>query len=172
MFNFTYILSQVFAITYYILFAITYYMKNKKSILVLGVISIFIHSISYALLGGWTAVAMGIVAVLRNIIFIFEEKREKKNIIILYTLFSITIISGILTCDSIFSILPIVATILYTYSIWQKNIKTYKLLGVITGVLFVVYNIYVKSIFGIVAEAVLTICSLNGYIIDLKKFKN
>ena len=75
----SYILSQLFAIIYYILFAITYYMKNKKTILVLGVISIFIHSISYALLGGWTAVAMGLVAVLRNLIFISEEKKDKKK---------------------------------------------------------------------------------------------
>lgn len=169
MLTFSYILSQVFAIIYYILFDITYYMKNKKNILLLGVIGIFIHSISYALLGGWSAVAMGIVAVLRNIIFIFEEKKEKKNKIILYILFLITIISGIFTYDSIFSIFPVIATILYTYSIWQKNIRKYKLIGIITGILFVTYNIYVQSIFGIIAEFILTLCSLNGYIIDLKK---
>ncbi len=116
--------------------------------------------------------AMGIVAVLRNIIFIFEEKKSKKNNIILYTLFLITIISGILTYYSILSILPIIATILYTYSIWQSNTKTYKLLGIITGVLFVIYNIYVKSIFGIIAESILTICSTHGYIIDFKNSKS
>ena len=168
----SYILSQLFAIIYYIIFAITYYMKNKKTILVLGVISIFIHSISYALLGGWTAVAMGLVAVLRNLIFISEEKKDKKNNIILYTLYLITISSGIFTYDSIFSVFPVIATILYTYSIWQSNTKTYKLLGVITGILCTIYNIYIKSIFGLIAEFVLTICSLHGYIIDLKGVKN
>lgn len=168
----SYVLSQLFAIIYYIIFAITYYMRNKKTILVLGVISIFIHSISYALLGGWTAVAMGLVAVLRNLILISEEKKDKKNNIILYTLYLITISSGIFTYDSIFSIFPVIATILYTYSIWQSNTKTYKLLGVITGILCTIYNIYIKSIFGIIAEFVLTICSLHGYIIDLKGVKN
>lgn len=168
MLTLSYVLSQIFAITYYILFAITYYMRNKKSILILGVIGIFMHCISYSLLNAWSAVAMGIVAVLRNIIFIFEEKKEKKNIIILYILFLITIISGIFTYDSIFSVFPVIATILYTYSIWQKDIRKYKLIGFITGILFVIYNIYVQSIFGIVAESILTICKLNGYIIDLK----
>lgn len=172
MLTLSYILSQLFAIIYYIIFCITYYMKNKKNILVLGVVSIFIHSISYALLGGWSAVAMGIVAVLRNIIFIFEEKKEKKSNGILYTLFFITTFSGILTYHSIFSILPIIATLLYTYSIWQSNTKIYKLLGIITGILFVIYNIYIKSIFGIIAEFILTICSLHGYIIDLKNRKS
>ena len=95
----------------------------------------------------------------------------KKNNIILYTLYLITILSGIFTYNSIFSIFPVIATILYTYSIWQSNTRTYKLLGVITGILCTIYNIYIKSIFGIVAEFVLTICSLNGYIIDLKKNK-
>lgn len=171
MLTLSYVLSQIFAITYYILFDITYYMKNKKNILVLGVIGIFIHSISYALLGGWSAVAMGIVAVLRNIIFIFEEKKEKNNKIILYILFLITIVSGIFTYNSFFDVLPVIATILYTYSIWQKNIRKYKFIGIITGVLFVIYNIYVRSIFGIIAEFILALCSLNGYIIDLKSNK-
>lgn len=172
MLSISYILSQLFAVIYYILFAITYYMKSKKIILVLGVISIFIHSISYALLGGWTAVAMGIVAVLRNIIFIYEEKKNKKNILILYTLFLITIISGIFTYDGIISILPVVGTILYTYSIWQSNIKQYKLIGFITDVFLVIYNIYIKSIFGIISEFILGICSLHGYLIDLKNSKS
>ena len=172
MLSISYILSQLFAVIYYILFAITYYMKSKKIILVLGVISIFIHSISYALLGGWTAVAMGIVAVLRNIIFIYEEKKNKKNILILYTLFLITIISGIFTYDGIFSILPIAGTILYTYSIWQSNIKQYKLIGFITDVFLVIYNIHIKSIFGVISEFILGICSLHGYLIDLKNSKS
>lgn len=172
MLTITYILSQIFAIIYYIMFAITYYMKNKKTILVLGVISIFIHSISYALLGGWTAVAMGIVAVIRNIIFIYEEKKNKKNIFILYTLFLITIVSGIFTYDGIISILPVLGTILYTYSIWQSNVKQYKLIGFITDVFLVIYNIYIKSIFGIIAEFILAICSSHGYLIDLKNDKN
>lgn len=169
MVSFTYILSQVLAIIYYILFGLTYYMKDKRVILILGIISIFIHGISFILLGGFTAAAMSLVAVFRNILFILEDKNGQINKISLYILYLITVISGILTYNNIFSLLPIMAVILYTYSVWQPNVKKYKLLGIVTGILYLIYNIYLRSIFGILMEFILTLCSFIGFIRDNKK---
>lgn len=169
MVSFTYILSQILALFYYILFGLTYYMKDKRVILVLGIISIFVHNISFVLLGGFTAAAMSLVAVFRNILFILEDKNGKENKISLYILYLITLISGIFTYHNIFSLLPILATILYTYSIWQSNVKKYKLLGIVTGVLYLIYNIYLRSIFGILMEFILTLCSFMGFVFDNKK---
>lgn len=169
MVSFTYILSQFLAIIYYILFGLTYYMKDKRVILILGIISIFIHSISFILLGGFTAAAMSLVAVFRNILFILEDNKGKENKISLHILYLITVISGIFTYNNIFSLLPILATILYTYSIWQSDVKKYKLLGIVTGILYLIYNLYLRSIFGILMEFILTLCSFIGFMCGNKK---
>ena len=107
----TYIISQVFVIIMYTLVSLTYYVS------------------------AYTGLAMCFVALIRNAIFLVDEKKNgkteiisKKDIAILLILFSITIISSIFTYDGIFSLLSVFATMLYTYSMWQKKTITYKIL--------------------------------------------
>ena len=57
---------------------------------------------------------------------------------------------------------------LYTFSVWQKETHIYKILGVPIGILWISYNIYIESIFGIVLESIILICSLTGYLLEIK----
>ena len=171
----TYVMSQIFTILMYVLLAATYYMKNRKAVLLLSFLSLIANGIAYILLGAYTGLAMCIVALIRNIIFLVDEKkngkREKinrKDIIILIVLYIISIISAVFTYDGFLSLLSVFATMLYTYSVWQKKTSIYKLLGIPIGILWILYNIYVKSIFGVILEAILLICSTIGYVLEKK----
>ena len=75
----TYILSQIFTIVMYILLASTYYLKDRKKVLIVSFLSTISVGIAYILLKAWTGFAMCIVATIRNIIFIIDEKKEWKN---------------------------------------------------------------------------------------------
>ena len=99
-----YILSQVFTIFMYGLMAITYYMKNRKAILMVSFASLVANVIAYVLLNAWSGLAMCIVAMIRNIIFLVDEKQNgkrdeisKKDIVILIILYIISIGSAIFT---------------------------------------------------------------------------
>lgn len=175
-FELTYVLSQVFTIINYMLLASTYYVKARKRILIISFMSLLANAIAYILLNAWTGVAMCLVALIRNIIFLIDEHKNKqankitkKDIIILIILYIISIISAIFTFEGYLSLLSVFATMLYTYSVWQKNPKTYKLLGIPVGILWILYNLYVKSIFGIILESVLLVCSTSGYILVKKR---
>jgi len=172
----TYIMSQVFTILTYILLGVTYYAKNRKTVLVVSFASLIANGIAYILLNAYTGIAMCVFALIRNIIFIIDERKNgksdkitKKDVIILIILYLISIIFAIFTFDGFLSLLSVFATMIYTYSVWQKNTKIYKLLGIPIGILWIFYNIYVKSIFGIILEALLLICSITGYILEEKK---
>lgn len=172
----TYIISQVFTVIMYILLAMTYYVKDRKRVLILNFIATISIAIAYILLGAWTGLAMCVVVIIRNIIFLLDEKKNgkretttRKDIIILIILYSISIIFAIFSYDGIFSLLSVCATMLNTYSVWQKNIKLYKLLGIPTGILWVLYNAYIISVFGIILESALLICSTTGYILEKRK---
>lgn len=174
----TYILSQVFTILTYITLAITYYVKNRKTVLVISFLSIVCNGIAYIFLGAWTGLAMCIMALVRNIIFIVDEKKNgksdkihKKDMVILAVLYLISIVSAVFTYQGLFSLLSVVATMLYTYSVWQKKTSIYKVLGIPIGILWILYNIYIQSIFGILLETILLICSITGYRLELKKQK-
>lgn len=174
-----YIISQIFTIITYALLGLTYYAKNRKTVLAISFLSLIANGIAYILLNAYTGLAMCIVALIRNIIFLIDEKKNgktdkitKKDIIILVILYLISIISAIFTYDGFLSLLSVFATMLYTYSVWQKKTKVYKLLGIPIGILWILYNIYIKSIFGIILETLLLICSITGYILEIKRNNN
>ncbi len=173
-----YILSQVFTIITYALLALTYYTKNRKTILIVNFLSIIANGIAYLFLDAYTGLAMCVVALVRNAIFIIDERKngkidkiDRKDIIILIALFDISIGSAIFTYDGLLSLLSVFGTMLYTYSVWQKKTNTYKLLGIPIALLWIFYNIYIKSIFGIALETILLICSTTGYILQIKRNK-
>lgn len=166
----SYILSQVFTILMYGLLAITYYLKDRKTILVISFLSIVANAIAYVLLNAYSGLAMCMIALVRNVIFIVDEKKNgkqdkirTKDIMILGVLYVIAIISAIFTYDGVFSLLSVFATMLYTYSVWQKKVGIYKFCGIPVGILWVLYNVYVKSIFGVILETVLLVNSIIGY---------
>ena len=171
----TYIISQVFTLITYILLALTYYCKSRKNILIIGFLSVLANMVAYIFLDAYTGVAMCVLAIIRNIIFIVDERKNgkrdktnKKDIFIFVVLCIISVIFSIFTYNGFFSLLTVFGTIIYTYSVCQKKASVYKLLGIPTEILFVLYNIYIKSIIGIVLESILMICSLVGYILDMK----
>lgn len=173
-----YILSQIFIIIMYVFLALTYYSKDRKTVLILNFVSLIANALSYVFLNAYTGLAMCIVALIRNIIFLVDEKKNgkseeigKKDIIILIVLYVISIVSAIFTYEGFLSLLSVFATMIYTYSVWQKKTKIYKFLGIPVGVLWILYNIYIFSIFGIILESILLICSITGFILEARKKK-
>ena len=75
----TYIVSQVFAILMYALLASTYYLKNRKTVLTINILAMVAQAISFICLKAYTGLAMDIVAIIRNIIFMIDEKKNGKS---------------------------------------------------------------------------------------------
>ena len=170
-----YILSQVFIIINYVLLMVTYQVKNRKNILIFNFGAIIATGLSYVFLSAWSGLAMVIVAIVRNIIFMIDEKKNgksdkitKKDIIILIVLYLISVISAIYTYEGFLSLMSVFATMLYTYSVSQKKTSIYKVLGIPVGILWIIYNIYIDSVFGIILEVVLLISARIGIIREYK----
>lgn len=174
----SYVLSQIFIIINYALLGLSYYCKNRKTVLTISFMAVIANGLSYVFLNAYSGLAMCILALIRNIIFLIDEKKNgksdkitKKDIIILIILYTIAIISAIFTYEGILSLLSVVGTMLYTYSVWQKKTIVYKFMGIPVGISWIIYNIYIMSIFGIILETVLLFCSISGYILELRKSK-
>jgi len=173
-----YIISQILTVISYMFFASTYYAKDRKKVMPLNCVGKITIMIAYFLLGAWSGVAMQIVAIVRNIAFMINEKingKSKKidaaDVIILLIVCIVSIILALNTYQGMFSLLPIIATLMYTYAVCQKNIKTYKLLGIPIEILWTIYNIYIKSILGIALEFVMLSSCITGYVLEVKRSK-
>lgn len=176
--EFIYILSQIFTIIMYALLAWTYFLKDKRKIVIVSALSLVANIVAYVLLGAWTGLAMCIVAMLRNLYILWEEKKygkreklEKRDYIFLAVIYLGIILATIPTYEGFLSLLSVFATSTYTYSIWQKSTKVYKFCGIPVGILWIAYNAYVKSIFGVILEAILLVASIAGYVAEIKSGK-
>lgn len=113
------------------------------------------------MLGAISDFTMNMVSIIRNIWFYPNAKANKKNdITIFIVLCVLSIIIGVCSFDGIFSILPVIITIIFTYSVWQDNNKVYCLLALPMSIMWITYNTYCQSLFGIIAESILLILEI------------
>ena len=171
-----YIASQIVIIFVYIFLSLTYCVKNRKVILAFSFLSNFLNSIAFLLLGAYTSSAMCAISIFRDIVFIVDQKINgksdtitKKDYAILAMIYGISIISIILTFKGFWTLLYAAGSMLYTYSIWQKNNKVYKFMGIPVTLIVIVDSIYIKSVFGVILQMVVLICSAIGYFKDNKE---
>ncbi len=166
----TYIFSQIFVCFSYLFLGSTYFLKNRKNILIFNFISLLLYGTAYFLLGAWSGLAMMGVAIVRNIVFLVQSKLGKSSKItyvdwlVLGFFAALSTLLAVLTFDGFGSLLSVFATFTYTVSIWQKNPFVYKIMGIIASILWIAYSIYIMSVFGIVLEVVLLIVVIVGTI--------
>lgn len=174
-----YILSQVFIIVNYLLIAVTYWVKNRKLILIYNFAALLANGVSYFFLSAWSGLAMCGVAVLRNIVFLIQDRFDKSDKLklvdwaILAIFISLGNFLGAYTSayeEKIFlSLLSVFATMLFTISVWQKDTNVYKFMGVIVSLFWIAYNIFVKSLFGIICESILLIVEIVSVVNVIRK---
>lgn len=175
-FSLTYILSQVFTILMYTTLVVTYYMKDRKKVLMMNFLGLVLIGIAYMLLSAYTGLAMTVIGIVRNIIFLIDEKENgksekivKKDVFILLFIYLLTVIATTFTYTGFLSLLSVFATSLYTFSVWQKKTIIYRVLGIPIGILWVSYNIYVASLFGVICESILLFAALGGFILAKRR---
>ena len=176
-----YILSQVFVIFHYVMLGTTYLLTSRKKILIFSLISLALNGVSFIFLSAWSGLATVCIAITRNIIFLIQNKirkTEKPNKVtwvdwlILAVLYIISIVSAVFTYDGIFSLLSVIATMVYTLSVWQKNVKAYRILGVVASAIWIGYYVFIKSIFAVILETVVLVIEIISVIKYIKKEKN
>ena len=174
-FTVTYVCSQIAVILTYIFFIVTYQVKKRKTILILSMLANVWLGISYFLLSAWAGVATSIIALARSIVFmkfVKEDKVNKTEIAILGVFGALILVAGIITYEGLLSLLPIFATLVYTYAVWQKDTHIYKQIGALVSVIWIAYNIYVQSILGVVFETMMVISAVIGLIKDKRNKLN
>lgn len=170
-----YIASQIVTIFVYIFLSSTYCLKNRKAILACSFISNFLNAIAFILLNAYTSAAMCAISIFRDILFIIDQKINgksdkiaKKDIALLAIIYGISAVSIILTYKGPLSLLYACGSMLYTFSIWQKNTKLYRFLGIPVTLIVICDSINIKSVFGVILQCVVLITSIRGYIVHSK----
>ncbi|MBE5821104.1 MAG: YgjV family protein [Clostridiales bacterium] len=156
-----------------LVFLVTSLQNNKKGIvLFFQIFANLFYGLQYILLNSLSAGLMSLVSLIRCIIFFYYEK--KKNTTTPKVLFSILILCivliGIFTYTNISSLIPIIATILYTYAIWQKDLRIFRILTCLIACLWIIFNFNVGAyviLIGSIFELISGLIAI--YRFDIKK---
>ena len=144
-----FIIAQMCGIINLVITATFVQCKTKEKMLIFQIISNSIDILQYLLLNAITGGIIAIINTVRCMIFFYYKKKNKKpSIVFLMVFVAIAIISGIMTWQNIFSIIPIVATIAFTYGIWQDNVQVTRMSTVLAAGIWIVYNIVVCAYAG------------------------
>ena len=96
-------------------------------------------------------------------------KKQVPIYLLIFIVFIMLILSLFAYNGSI-SLLPCIACILYTISIWQSNLKVTRIVEVISCSLYIIYNIKVLAYVGLVSTMIELISALIAiYRFDIKK---
>ena len=127
MWTLPYIFSQLCVLVAVCLYVSTFFIKSKKTVIVLTCIISLFYAIQYLLLDSATGVAINILAILRCIWFYINDQNGKTNdylsLIVCCILF---IIGGIFSYNCAFDIIPIINSLVFSYIVWQQSVKVYR----------------------------------------------
>ena len=167
-----FIIAQIIGILALIILMLSFQKNEKKLLLKYQTTSSFLYAIQYIFLGAYTGSLMNLTCMVRN--FIFNKYNNKK--VPIYWLIIIIILMvafSSITYIGIISLLPMLAVVLYSIAIWYGNLKLIRCTEVISCSLFIVYNIRVLAITGLVATIIELIAALIAiYRFDIKKLNS
>lgn len=149
-------MGQILGFIYALFLILSNFGKSTKQILFLQTISFFFKTLHYYLLGGISGFLTSLISMIRNIIF--YKIKESKIWIVFFII--IYIIIGIITLKSIYALLPVFATIIYTLIINYNNPKYLRYGIFITSLTWLIYNIYIISYSGIIIQIIMLISNI------------
>jgi hypothetical protein len=163
-------LTQFIGIIGYILLAYSFFKKDKKGILFIQIFAYIALSIHYYFLNGLTGTYCNIISlVLIFIIYFFEKKKSKhKKIILISCTIPVLILITVLSYENIFSIFPIIASIITLTTFLSDSVNKIKFVGILSAICWLIYAIVYKSYSGMVLEILLCIVTVVAFIQNKK----
>lgn len=149
---------------------ISFQFKKHGQIMLCRTTSELIFALQYILMREWSGAAMDGISIVRNTLYtrLVKKNRSTTPVIIGFCFF--VVIIGIVTFKGIISLLPIISKLLTTISYGMKNERLLRLITLPSCIFWIVYNVYVGSAAGALADSLTLISLLIAmYKFDFKK---
>ena len=153
-------LIQAIGAVGYTTLALSYFKKEKKHILFMQIIAYIFFTIHYYLLDGIAGAICNFVGLLALItIYLFDKYKLKYKLIISIFFILLLFIISFIKFENIYSIFPIIASIIVIISFIAGNENFIRVIGVIAAICWLIYAIVYKSYIAIIFE-VLTLINV------------
>lgn len=160
------ILSQIFAFLGLIFIVISFQQKETKNLKKLNLIATIFIFIGLCFLGNMSAITIGCIGVIRNIISLFfsykpPANKNIKSIISIIIIFAL-IILNIIFWTNLLNLLSILMGSLQVYTFMQESAEKIRKYSVVTEIIAIIYFTLLASPTNIVIEIVSLISAIIG----------
>ncbi len=138
---------------------ISFQFKKHGRILLCRTASELIFALQYILLGAWTAAIMDGISVIRNLLYTHLVKKNRSTTPVIVAFGGFVIATGLIAYDGIISLLPIISKLLTTVAYGMKNERRLRIITLPSCIFWIIYNLFVGSIAGVLADS-MTLISL------------
>ena len=160
MFDTAKIIAQVLGFIGTIIIIIGMQQKKYKHIVMCKIGNEFLSSIHYFLLGGYTGMLANFASCLTNGCYYFRIKKGKSTLPFQIIFGIMFVIIGALSWHGPISIFVILAKLISSVALGIKSPRIIRVLNLISNPCWLVYNIYVCSIAGIITDSLVTLSVL------------
>lgn len=163
------IIAQVIGFLGTVIVVIGMQQKKYKHIVLCKIGNEFFSSIHYLLLGGYTGMLANLASCLTNGCYYFRIKKGKSTLPFQIIFAIMFVVIGLLSWHGPISIFVVLAKLISSVALGIKNPRTIRILNLISNPCWLLYNIYMGSIAGILTDS-LVIASVVIAVIRLDIF--
>lgn len=150
-----FIIAQIIGLIIVILSLIGLQQKSGERFLFYQISINLLYIIQYILLGAITGAVICVISTIRCIIFWKYKKESKKTPIYFLILFILlSIISSIITSTSIFDYILTIGTIIFTYALWQDNMRIMRAGSIVSVITYIVYNLIFRAYTAMILDGI------------------
>jgi len=170
-------LIQMIGIIGLLLGVTSFQQKTRNNILIFQFLANLTFTLHFFLLGAYVGCLLNFISALRAVVFYHRDKNWAKSPVWLVFFSALFIAAGAATWENVFSILPIIATVLTTISLRIKNPKYVRFVTLPSIPMWFTYNLVSSSYAGMTSDtftAISIIIAICRYDIKLpwRKVKN
>lgn len=147
-------ISQLIGFAGTIVSFIMFQQNKRRRIIGCQILSTSLFAIHYILLGAFTGAALNAIAITRSIVFYNNDKKWAKSPVWLWFYIVVSIVAGLLTWESWYSILPAIALVLTTVANWMKSETKIRLISFPNSPCWLIYNAITGSVAGVITECI------------------
>ena len=148
---------------------VSYQMKTTKGILLFQIITAFLFSAHYYLIGATTAAVVNFMSVFSGFCYYLRERRNSKSLIVPIVFIALSWVMGIMTWEGWYSLLLLVGLTANGVGLAIAKPNVIRKLYLIKSPLCLAYNAIVFSTGGIIYEVATLISALIGLWKDRKQ---
>ena len=148
------IAAQVVGLFGIVLSLLSFQLKERKYIMLFQMTASLMFSAQLFMVGAITGGCLDMISFVRTLIFANNSKKWASSPLWLVGFICVMIATGIMTWENGWSILPILGSILSTVALWMKKERNIRLVSLMVGPCWMVYNAVKGAYTGALSEVI------------------